>query len=371
MSIGKTPDGRWYCHYRDLAGKGCREYFGRDGGAKDRAETRDLEIKLIKKRPRTEPVLPGFGTPFFSRLAQSYINHRAAELSDKTRREIIQVLARDAYPVMGHLRAGMITMKELTALEKRILDRGSGTRTANRYVGYISKIFNWAIQRQVLKTHPWPNRKPLKTKRYRVELPGLDELRRIMDHAADHLRWAIEVEYHTGLRPGKSELFALKWADIDYRTGMIRIYSSKTDRVHYQYVSLPFRVRLKRREKALRQAKELCDYVVSYKGRPIESLKVAWNAAKARAGIDRPLRLYDLRHFYATNALVQGANILELAERLGHVNSEMVVKVYAHLADGLRSQRELPLPGLYDPAKKRPGSEKKPLPVIDISPAIP
>ncbi len=371
MSTGITPDGRWYCHYRDLAGKGCREYFGRGDRGKDAAETRDLEIKLIKKRPKTESVLPGFGTPFFSHLAQSYINHRAAELSNKTRREIIQVLARDAYPVMGHLRVGMISMKELTALEKRILDRGAGTQTANRYVGYISKIFSWAIQRQVLKIHPWPNRKPLKTKRYRVELPTLDELRRIMEHAADHLRWAIEVEYHTGLRPGKSELLSLKWSDIDYRTGMIRIYSSKTDRVHYQYVSLMFRVRLKRRERALRKAKELCDYVVSYKGRQIDSLKVAWNKAKARAGIDRPLRLYDLRHFYASHALVQGANILELAERLGHVNSDMVVKVYAHLADGLRSQRELPLPALYDPGKKIPAPEKKPLPVIDISPSNP
>jgi len=374
MSVGVTKDGRWYCHYRDLAGKGCREYFGRADGAKDDAETRDLEIKLIKKRPRTEPVLLGFGTPLFSQLAQSYINHRAAELSEKTRREIIRCVTNDAYPVMGHIRVGMISMKELTALEKRILDRGAGTRTANRYVGYISKIFSWAIQRQILKNHPWPNRKPLKTKKYRVELPSLDELRGIMEHAVDHLRWAIEVEYHTGLRPGESELLALKWGDIDYRTGMIRIYSPKTDRVHYQYVSLLFRVRLKRRERALLKAKELCEYVISYKGRPVKSLKVAWNAAKKRAGITKPLRLYDIRHFYASHALVQGANILELAERLGHVNSEMVVKVYAHLADGLRSQRELALPGLYDPGrdeKKRLRDDRKPLPVIDISPTMP
>ena len=195
-----------------------------------------------------------------------------------------------------------------------------------------------------------------------------------MDHAADHLRWAIEVEYHTGLRPGPSELFSLKWSDIDYRTGMIRIYSPKTDRVHHQYVSLMFRVRLKRRERALQKAKELCETVVSYNGQPIKSLKNAWREAKKRAGIERPLRLYDLRHYYASHALVQGANILELAERLGHVNSEMVVKVYAHLADGLRSQRELTIPGLYDSGrneKKRLRDERNPAPIIDISPSNP
>jgi integrase len=349
MSIGKTPDGRWYCHFRDLAGKGCREYFGREPGAKNAAETRDLEIKLQKKQPRTEPMLLGFGTPTFRELAQTYINHRAPELADSTRREILRVLAHDALPILGPRRVGAIDMKDLTALEKRIMDRKAGTRTTNRYVGYISRIFSWGIQRQFIKNHPWPNRKPLKTKRFRVELPELDELRNIMVHAADHLRWAIEVEYHTGLRPGPSELFRLKWTDIDMHTGMIRIYSSKTDRVHYQYITEVFRKRLEQRRAILIEAKGLCEYVVSWRGKQVDSLKRTWSAAKRAAGITRPLRLYDLRHFYASHALVQGANILELAERLGHVNSEMVVKVYAHLAEGIRTREPLLIPDLYPP----------------------
>jgi len=70
MSIGETKDGRWYCHFRDFAGKGCREYFGRGPEAKKAAERRDLEVRLAKKRPRTEPVLAEFGTPIFQALAQ-------------------------------------------------------------------------------------------------------------------------------------------------------------------------------------------------------------------------------------------------------------------------------------------------------------
>lgn len=357
MSIGVTPDGRWYCHYRDLVGKGCREYFGRDPGAKNAAETRDLEIKLLKKRPRTEPVLLGFGTPVFRDLAQAYVDHRVEELAKSTLKEIISAVVNDALPVMGHKRAGEVDMKDLTAIEKRILDRGAATQTVNRRVGYLSRIFSWAMERQIIKAHPWPHRKPLKTKRFRVELPDIEDLRKIMIHAVDHLRWAMEVEYHTGLRPGPSELFKLKWSDIDMVTGMVRIYSSKTDRVHYQYVSLGFRERLQRRQDELKKNDELCEYVVSWRGEPVRSLKSAWKAAKRLAGITKPLRLYDLRHFYASHALVQGANILELAERLGHVNSEMVVKVYAHLADGIRSREPLQIPDLYPP---------DPLPAIDI-----
>jgi integrase len=157
----------------------------------------------------------------------------------------------------------------------------------------------------------------------------------------------MEVEYHTGLRPGRTELFDLKWADIDMFTGMVKIYSSKTDRLHYQYVSEVFRARLTWRREALARDGELCDYVVSFEGKPIRSLKTVWGASKRRAGITRPLRLYDLRHFYASHALVRGANILELSDRLGHVNSDMVVKVYAHLADGIRSRVPLQIPELY------------------------
>ncbi|MFH2073905.1 MAG: site-specific integrase [Pseudomonadota bacterium] len=357
MSTGMTKDGRWYCHFRDIDGKGCREYYGRGPDAKTAAETRDLEIKLLKKRPRTEPVLMALGAPTFETLSQSYINHRAAELAESTRREIISAVVNDGLPVMGHKRAGEIDMKDLTALEKRILDRGAATQTVNRRVGYLSRIFSWAMERQIIKAHPWPHRKPLKTKRFRVELPELEDLRRIMAHAPDHLRWAMEVEYHTGLRPGPSELFKLKWSDIDMFTGMVKIYSSKTDRVHHQYVSLVFRERLKRRRTELIENEELCEYVVSFRGAPVRSLKTVWGAAKRLAGITRPLRLYDIRHFYASHALVQGANILELAERLGHVNSEMVVKVYAHLAEGIRSKDPLQIPDLY---------AQDPLPAIEI-----
>ena len=34
--------------------------------------------------------------------------------------------------------------------------------------------------------------------------------------ADEHVRLAIEVAYNIGVRPGESELFALKWTDVDF-----------------------------------------------------------------------------------------------------------------------------------------------------------
>ena len=63
--------------------------------------------------------------------------------------------------------------------------------------------------------------------------------------------------------------------------------------------------------------------------------------AKEKAGITKTkkIRFYDIHHFYITYALANGANITELAERVGHVDATMVVKVYAHLAEDLKTKR--------------------------------
>ena len=66
------------------------------------------------------------------------------------------------------------------------------------------------------------------------------------------------------------------------------------------------------------------------------------------AGITRRIRLYDIRHFYITYALANGADIMDLAERVGHVNGEMIMRVYAHMAKDLQKKEAFDLPQLQN-----------------------
>ncbi len=52
---------------------------------------------------------------------------------------------------------------------------------------------------------------------------------------------------------------------------------------------------------------------------------------------------YNLRHTYATQALVNGVGVAQVAELLGHTSTEMVSKVYGHLADQVTHMREAAL----------------------------
>ena len=55
-----------------------------------------------------------------------------------------------------------------------------------------------------------------------------------------------------------------------------------------------------------------------------------WRQARRRAGINERWRLHDLRHWSATMAVGSGHDLRTVANRLGHSNPAMTLRVYAH-----------------------------------------
>ncbi len=55
-----------------------------------------------------------------------------------------------------------------------------------------------------------------------------------------------------------------------------------------------------------------------------------WTRARKLSGIDKKWRLHDLRHWSATVAIGQGHDVRTVANRLGHSNPAMTLRVYAH-----------------------------------------
>lgn len=55
-----------------------------------------------------------------------------------------------------------------------------------------------------------------------------------------------------------------------------------------------------------------------------------WRHAREAAGVSNQWRLHDLRHWSATTAIGAGTDVRTVANRLGHANPAMTLKVYAH-----------------------------------------
>lgn len=70
--------------------------------------------------------------------------------------------------------------------------------------------------------------------------------------------------------------------------------------------------------------------LIHYRGRPVRSISRAWRNTLRRAGIERRIRPYDLRHAFASRALDNAADLKCVAEVMGHANEKMIVRFYRH-----------------------------------------
>lgn len=129
----------------------------------------------------------------------------------------------------------------------------------------------------------------------------------------------------TGARKGEIEV--LKWSDIDFQTGHLRLSDSKTGQkvIPLNAGALKILSELDRLEGT--------DYVFpAYRGNGhYEGTPKVWKRIRKAAGIE-DVRLHDLRHSFASIAVSGGASLPIIGSLLGHTNSATTQR-YAHLND--------------------------------------
>ena len=171
----------------------------------------------------------------------------------------------------------------------------------------------------------------------------LDEegLQKILKAASPHIAWAIEVAYNTGVRPGKSELLSLRWEDVNFQKGTLTVKATKTRSVRVIPLKPQFLEHLQEKQKASKSG-----YIVEYKGMQVLRIQKAFRMAVKRAGITYPVRLYDLRHMFATYMLTHGADLAAVSYLLGHASVKMTADVYYQYIEGEKERAISCLPDL-------------------------
>jgi integrase len=151
----------------------------------------------------------------------------------------------------------------------------------------------------------------------------------------------------TGLRSGK-EALALKWEDIDFANGSIRIKQSKTlAGIRNVPMSSRCKVELMRWRQLL--GPEFSEYVFAnpqYPQAHLADVRSAWTTALKAAGLAF-FWLYDLRHTFASRLTETGVSPIFVAQIMGHA-SPNILQTYAKAneeyrraaIDSLESHRE-------------------------------
>lgn len=343
MSVHQTPTGAWYILYRPSPkAKQKKEWFGKGELNHLKASKRDDEIKLSLGKIKEEVVS-------FKELASLYhLQHSRQDsttLNDHYKFKII-------LPIIGDHPSESLSPRILDDYVKTRLDAGVKRTTISREIRLIKAVMSWAEQQEpaLIVRNPIIRYKLRNVNDKEVPYPPSQmEIQRILNAAEPHLKRAILIMWHTGLRPGK-EMLGLSWEDVDLAGRAMRVVSARKGGPAIRIIPIEgLHHHLTRwHEQDLRAFGPRVTSValIHYRGHKIGSLKRAWATAKTRAGITRRLRPYDMRHGFVTHALQAGEDLKSVSQIIGHSRPDTTLREYQHVTGEQHRQVVRNVPGL-------------------------
>jgi integrase len=152
---------------------------------------------------------------------------------------------------------------------------------------------------------------------------------------SSHIRLFMRVARETGARP--SAILDLKFDQVDFDQCRIRFNPNGRTQTSKKKPIVPISTDLRDEliaarkldaKNAKRKNRPLCDYVISYGGYPVGSVKKAFRDTAAEAGLVG-VTPYTIRHSVATWMAKEGVSFFKIARYLG-TSVKMIEETYAH-----------------------------------------
>lgn len=203
-------------------------------------------------------------------------------------------------------------------------NQGVSNATINRERSFLKAVLNKAVKWGVIRENPIKHMESLPESHLFNRYLTVDETLSLIDASEDHIRPLIVTSIFTGLRWGNVR--EMKWDEVDFANSVINLEDTKNDERIYP---LPERVK----KEIMRIPRNGSPYVFvnPETGNPWVDLRKAYRKAKEKAGINRPFRVHDLRHSFASNLVMDGYDLKTVQELLGHRNINTTLR-YAHLS---------------------------------------
>ncbi|CDN95788.1 MULTISPECIES: tyrosine-type recombinase/integrase [Agrobacterium] len=272
-----------------------------------------------RDRRKASPSIKEFGQRFLD-------EHVASHCKPSTQAEYKRSVELFINPKLGSHRIIDITRADVVELHQSLKDT---PYQANRTLGVLSVMFTvahtWGVRTDGVNPC-WKVKRYKEVKRERYLTP--DELARLgkvlrESNSEREAASCIQLLLLTGCR--LSEIQKLKWEHVDLGAGLLRLPDSKSGAKLVAVGQAAVDV-----FKTIPKLKNN-PYVITgtIEGQHLTDMQKPWRRLRKRAGLD-DLRIHDLRHSFASDALQLGEDLTMIGRLLGHTQVQTTAR-YAHL----------------------------------------
>jgi integrase len=228
----------------------------------------------------------------------------------------------------GNVMADEIKPSTVEAYQQKRLSevsyRGTNYKPAsvNREIEVMRRIFNLAMREEMVVKNPCWKVTRLSEKNARDRVLSTEEWEGLLKVLPQHAADGVTTAYYTGMRAG--EIFGMTWDRVNMREDyfILTQKDTKTGEGRHVYFNGEVRAVLERLGK-VRSISH--NFVFTYQGNPLKSIKVALARALEKAKI-KDFRLHDLRHTYTTNARKAGVHETVIMKLTGHKTRSMFTR---------------------------------------------
>jgi integrase len=312
--------------------------------------TRAQAEKELRKRIERDVIVSGAARRTLEEAGDTYVDHleHVMERKRSTIQDYRGHLRRHLVPFFGDRPIDRIDPAQVAQYLKRKRSDGLSSKTVQNHLNFLHGIFSFAVKRGWAHSNPvaYVDRpKKNRSSHQRVRFLQASELDRLIGAAPDDKLGGVERALYlaaalTGLRQG--ELLALKWLDIDWPVGRVRVADNftrgrmDTPKSH-EGRSVPMAARLARELEDLRQRSRFrgdSDLVFCHPetGHVLDPSKMRkrFKDALARAEV-RTITFHELRHTFGTQMAAAGAPLRAIQEWMGHADAK-TTEIHRHYA---------------------------------------
>ena len=310
---------------------------------------------------------------------QPWIELHKTRLSPKTAVRYEQIIRDYIVPQLGSIKLRDLRLEQIEAHCQALLMKGLSPRSSRFAHMIIHRSLDDAVRKGYVSYNAAHGAILPRSSQKEMEILDEDEVMRFMITIQDCRHEAL---YHLAIKTGmrKGEILGLKWSDLDWKRGTLRI-QRQVYRVHKQgLVIRQPKTRASRRtiqlgEKMLdvlrvhhtkqqilkaaagKRWKEKNLIFTSTIGTHLggSNLRNDYNNQLIKANI-RHIRFHDLRHTAASLMLNNGVPIIVVSKMLGHSKTSTTLDIYGHLMPTMQDEAARIMDELVTPIKLEMGN---------------